>query len=343
MRTERQTSLPSASLTHTNPPRTGRDGLLRLGFERSGNATVMRRCRYTLPLQVLSPLALDDGSSYLLLLNPTGGVLGGDRLRTEISLGENAHACLSTPSATRVYRTNGAPAKIGTEICMGRNATLEYLPDHVIPHPGSSLRQSLRIEMEEGSRGIFFDGFSSGRVALGEAWQFRDFDSRTEIFLRGEPIFANRTKIAGTQSFRRSGLQPRHTAANDRAAPLHQSLLIPERAATGEGADKEFSESRDLSSPDPSALNRMGGYAYCGSMLIVGEQFEDWRALVDALRAALDVAPEIFGGASLLAHCGCSVRYLAHSAIDFHAATQNLWAIARQHLLNLPPLALRKY
>jgi len=37
------------------------------------------------------------------------------------------------------------------------------------------------------------------------------------------------------------------------------------------------------------------------------------------------------------------VRYLAHSAIDFHTATQDLWAIARQRLLNLPPFALRKY
>jgi urease accessory protein len=284
----------SVTLPSPPSPRAGRDGLLRLGFERRGNATVLRHCRYTLPLQVLSPLALDDGASYLLLLNPTGGVLGGDHLRTEVTLGENAHAFLSTPSATRVYRTNSAPAGMHTHLRIGRNATIEYLPDHVIPHPGSSLRQSMRIEMDEGSRGIFFDGFSSGRVALGEAWQFRDFDSRAEIFLRDQPIFANRTKIL--------------PKANDLAA-----------------------------------LGQMGGYAYCGSMLIIGEGFENWRAMIEALRTALDAIPGIFGGSSLLAQNGCSVRYLAHSAIDFHAATERLWAISRQHLLNLPPFALRKY
>ena len=268
--------------------------MLRLGFERRGDATVLRHCRYTLPLQVLSPLALDDGSSYLLLLNPTGGVLGGDHLRTEITLGENAHACISTPSATRIYRTNSVPAEIHTHLRIGRNATLEYLPDHVIPHPGSSLRQSMCIEMEEGSRGIFFDGFSSGRVALGEAWQFRDFDSRAEVFFRNQPIFANRTKIV--------------PKANDFAA-----------------------------------LRSMGGYAYCGAMLIIADGFDSWRTLIDAMRAAIDAMPGIFGGASLLAQKGCSVRYLAYSAIDFHAATQRIWTIARQHLLNLPPFALRKY
>lgn len=284
----------NASLPPPASWRAGRDGLLRLGFERRGHATVLRRCRYTLPLQVLSPLAIDDGSSYLLLLNPTGGVLGGDHLRTEIKLGENAHACISTPSATRVYRTDSVPAQMHTHLHIGRNATLEYLPDHVIPHPSSSLRQSLRIEMEEGSRGIFFDGFSSGRVALGEAWQFRDFDSLMEVFRRSQPIFANRTKIL--------------PKANDLAV-----------------------------------LGRMGGYAYCGSMLIIGDGFENWRALIDAIREALEALPGIFGGASLLAQNGCSVRYLAHSAIDFHDATERIWAISRQHLLNLPPFALRKY
>ena len=283
-----------AAATDIATSRAGRDGMLRLGFERRGEATVLSRCRYTLPLQVLSPLALQDGTSYLLLLNPTGGVLGGDHLRSEIVLEENSHVCLSTPSATRVYRSNDAPAEMHTQVRVGRNATLEYIPDHVIPHPGSSLRQSLRVEMDEASRGIFFDGFACGRVALGEAWQFRDFDSRMEVFLRGKPIFANRTKIVPTSN-------------------------------------------------DSAALGRMGGYAYCGALIMVADKFEKWNALVEAFRAAFETMPGIFGGASLLAHSGCSVRYLAHSAIDFHAATERLWTISREILLNLPAFELRKY
>ena len=53
---------------------------------------------------------LDHGAATLLLLNPTGGVLAGDRLEMEISLGPDSAACLSTPSATRVYRSPGPPA-----------------------------------------------------------------------------------------------------------------------------------------------------------------------------------------------------------------------------------------
>jgi urease accessory protein len=178
-----------------NPERIGRDGYLRLRFERRGQTTILSQSRFTLPLQALTPLALEDGTAYLMLLNPTGGVLGGDRLVTEITLEKDAHVSLTTPSATRIYRTSEQPAVLETVIQLGEGATLEYLPDHVIPHSGSSLRQSLRVEMVRGSRALILDSFAAGRVARGERWDFSEIDSRTEVTLCGKPAFLNRTKI----------------------------------------------------------------------------------------------------------------------------------------------------
>ncbi len=131
-----------------------------------------------------------------MLLNPTGGVLGGDHLVTEIDLEAGTHACLSTPSATRVYRTAGEPAILETAIRVAEGATLEYFPDHVIPHAGAALRQSLRLEMARGSAAILIDSIASGRIAHGERWQFRELDSRIEVNLRSKPLYLNRTKIA---------------------------------------------------------------------------------------------------------------------------------------------------
>ena len=42
--------------------RIGRDGALSLSFERRGAATVLAASRFTLPLQVLAPVSLDDES-----------------------------------------------------------------------------------------------------------------------------------------------------------------------------------------------------------------------------------------------------------------------------------------
>jgi urease accessory protein len=178
-----------------NPERTGRDGHLRLRFERRGPKTVLSQSRFTLPLQVLTPLEMEDGTSYLMLLNPTGGVLGGDHLVTEIGQESDTHVCLTTPSATRIYRTERQPAVLETVITLGDGASLEYLPDHVIPHVGSALRQSLRLEMGRGSRAIVLDSMSSGRVASGERWSFTEIDSRMDISICGKPVFLNRTKI----------------------------------------------------------------------------------------------------------------------------------------------------
>lgn len=131
-----------------------------------------------------------------MLLNPTGGVLGGDFLSARIQLASGAHACLTTPSATRVYRALRHPAFQETQIVVGENAALEFLPDHVIPHAGASFRQALRLDLAPGSRAILFDSFAAGRIAHGERWMFRDFDSRAEIFLAGKPVFLNRVWIA---------------------------------------------------------------------------------------------------------------------------------------------------
>jgi urease accessory protein len=144
---------------------------------------------------VLTPLPLAGGASYLMLLNPTGGVLGGDRLTTEIVQEPGTHVCLTTPSATRIYRTVEKPAVLETRIQLSEGATLEYFPDHVIPHAGSALRQSLRIDLARGSRAIVLDSMAAGRVAHGERWTFTEMDSRIEVYACGKPAYVNRTRI----------------------------------------------------------------------------------------------------------------------------------------------------
>jgi urease accessory protein len=182
----------SAASCCLKPERVGRDGSLSLRFVQRGSTTVMTGCRFEPPLQVLAPIQQPDGSAYVLLLNPTGGVLGGDRLRTLIELGSQAHACLSTPSATRVYRTAGATAIIETRIRVGPGAVLEYVPDLLIPHVGCALNQKLLIELEPGSVAVFADGLAAGRLAHGERWSFREMASHTAVTRSTRPLFIDR-------------------------------------------------------------------------------------------------------------------------------------------------------
>ncbi len=273
--------------------RVGRDGFLGLAFEWRDGRTVLTERRFTLPLQVLEPMPLEDGSVYLMLLNPTGGLVGGDHLESKITLGPGTHVCLTTPSATKVYRTLGPPVVQETTIRLGEGAVLEYLPDHIIPYPGSVLHQSLVVEMGPESRAILADTFAIGRLARGERWSFKELVNRTTITSQGRPLFLDRTWIT----------------------PTTQA---------------------------PAGLGGMEGFGYLATLVFLGDNGKTWENLVQALDNQLNELPSILGGVSPLSRGGCLVRFLAASASDLVQATRCLWTLARQLLLGLPALDLRK-
>lgn len=179
------------------PPRVGRDGALRLGFERQGERTALARCRWTLPLQVLAPLALPDPAVVVSVLNPTGGVLGGDRLCVDVEAGPGAHACLTTPSATRVYRSPDRPAIQTVRLVVGPGAALEWVPDHTIPFAGADFRQTIEAEVGEGGCLVVVDAFSAGRVASGERWRFRRLESALTVRDRRGDLVHDRFLLTG--------------------------------------------------------------------------------------------------------------------------------------------------
>jgi urease accessory protein len=174
-------SAGSGATSSSAPERVGRDGRLGLRFERRGDRTVLAACRGTVPLQVLAPLALPDPAAVVSILNPTGGLVGGDRLAIEVDAGPDAHACLTTPSATKVYRTAGPPSRQDVHLRLAPGAAVEWVPDHTIPFAGSDFRQVLRAELGDGARLLVVDAFAAGRVGRGETWQFARLESALAV------------------------------------------------------------------------------------------------------------------------------------------------------------------
>lgn len=185
--------------SYSKPDRVGRDGYLGLEFERRLDITTLTRCRYRAPFQVLKPSYLaDDDSAFVFLLNPAGGIVGGDCLKTDVRVGQKAHVCLSTPSATSVYRAPDSPAIHQTNIQLEEGAVLEYFPEHLIPYPGSALRQSVGVQMAPGSCLILSEAFAAGRIARHERWEFKELYSETEVHLGNSPVYINRSKVVPT-------------------------------------------------------------------------------------------------------------------------------------------------
>jgi urease accessory protein len=134
-----------------------------------------------------------------MLLNTSGGMVAGDRLRTGIEMGAGTSAVLTTASASKVYRSMGPPAHHTTAIKMEPGSTVEYLPDHLIPHPGANLRQSLRVEMAADCRAIIYDAMAVGRVGRGERWQFAELYLEMTVSRGGRLIYLNRSRIVPSE------------------------------------------------------------------------------------------------------------------------------------------------
>ena len=176
----------------------GRDGLAALRLARRGDETVLVERRFRTPLQVLEPLTFPgDPAAGLMLLNPTGGVLGGDHLETQLRLDAGAHAIVTTPSATRVYGCRADAATLVTTATIGLGAVLEYVPDHLIPHPRARVVQRLSVRLAPGARLLLWDAWALGRVARGEAWTFDQLLSAVRVDGASAPVFIDRASLRG--------------------------------------------------------------------------------------------------------------------------------------------------
>jgi urease accessory protein len=191
----------------SNPDRIGRDGVLRLAFERRGPRTVLTARRFTLPLQALEPIEVDEpGVSVVSVMNPTGGLVGGDHLLLQAALGPGSHACLTTPSAAKIYRTRGPAAVQEVRIDVGADAVLEYVPDHAIPFAGSFFVQHIEVTLGPAARAILVDAFAAGRVARGEAWSFARLDASLTVRDAAGVVARDRVCLEGGRDPARRGM-----------------------------------------------------------------------------------------------------------------------------------------
>lgn len=161
----------------------GRRGSLSYEFERAGLQTVLMRSTCTSPWHHFPPSYLDDsGCAFTWLVNPSGGLVGGDHMSVEAQLHAETHVFMTSPSANRVYRSLSEPVLQEIRLSVGADARLEWVPEITIPFAGSRFRQSIHVDLAPGATVVLWDAMASGRVARHERWAFATFEN--EIFIQ---------------------------------------------------------------------------------------------------------------------------------------------------------------
>jgi urease accessory protein len=136
-----------------------------------GRARTVAFDRHEGPLRILASLYPEAPTvCHNVLVHPPGGIVGGDTLAIELNLAPQTHALLTTPGATRFYRSAGEPATQALTARVAEGARLEWLPLETIAHSGCIAENRVHVELSAGAEMIGWDLLALGLPASNEAF-----------------------------------------------------------------------------------------------------------------------------------------------------------------------------
>ncbi len=176
------------------------DGELRLSFGfREGRTCLLDQFQRA-PLQVqvpVYPLASHPAMAWVYVVSITGGVVQGDRLVTEISATHGSQLHVTTPAATKIYRSTGQTATHRLRVCALPGAYIEYIPATVIPFRDARFVEEVTLESHPGATLLLGGTMAAGRVAMGERHAYSLYSSRVvAVAPDGSPAFIDHTYLA---------------------------------------------------------------------------------------------------------------------------------------------------
>ena len=160
-------------------------GTLALDYRRdevhNAPRTVVRD-RHDGPLRVLASLYPEaPGICHNVLVHPPGGLVSGDRLDIDATLGPGSHALITTPGATRFYRSTGATATQHLRATLAEGARLEWLPLEAIAYSGCLAENLMRFELAPGAEMIGWDVLALGLPASNQGFELGRYRQSIEL------------------------------------------------------------------------------------------------------------------------------------------------------------------
>lgn len=173
---------------------------LEIAFGLAGGRTVVRRRMHVGPLQVQRAFHPEgDEVCHVYLLHPPGGIVAGDRLSVDVQVASGGHALVTTPAATKAYRSprEECTADQIQRLRVADGASLEWLPQETIVFDGARIKLDTRADLEDGGTFIGWEVLCLGRPAAGENFAAGHCRQRFELWRAGRPLCLERTRYDG--------------------------------------------------------------------------------------------------------------------------------------------------
>ena len=180
--------------------KSGKVGILDLELQTDGDGkTVITKQFSQVPLQIQRALYPENSlpkMAYLYVISSSGGILQGDRYRTDVTLKNKAIAHMTTQGATRIYSMNTNSASQILNITVDEDCYFEYIPDQIIPYKNSRYYQKVDLNVHNNSTLIYSEILTPGRVAMDESFAYDICYLRTHCKDQDKKIrFLENTKI----------------------------------------------------------------------------------------------------------------------------------------------------
>lgn len=166
---------------------------LSLGFVKRSDKTILATRRQRGPLAIQRPFYPEGDVCHAYVLHPPGGVVGGDQLDINLTIDSSAHSLLTTPGATKFYRSGGRQAQQTQHFTV--TGTLEWLPQENIFFPTAQTQLSTQIHLGTDARYIGWEIQCLGRPAINERFETGHLTFVTQVYRDNKPLFIDRLNI----------------------------------------------------------------------------------------------------------------------------------------------------
>jgi len=199
---------------------------LELGFSFNATRTVLKHRKQLGPLAVQRPFYPEGDICHTYLLHPPGGVVGGDKLSIAVCSENRAKALITTPGATKFYRSAEKYAYQRQHLTVKKGAMLEWLPQENIYFPEARVRLDTEIDIEPGGRFIGWEMHCFGRPALKEGFTGGSVVGCTQLRIGNELIIAEQLNVQGGDQHQQSaGLRENQMLGTMIVTESDESLL----------------------------------------------------------------------------------------------------------------------
>lgn len=189
------------------------------------------------PLRVQRPFYPEPtGTAHVYVLHPPGGVVGGDRLHVAVELERGARALLTTPAATKLYRSAGPRARIEQSLHVAPEACLEWLPQETIAFSAAEAELHTRVDLAAGARFLGWEIVCLGRPASGASFERGQVTQRIELRQASQLRYRERANYRGGSAVLHAawGLRAQPVVGTLLAAGRDLGMLLPELRAACE-------------------------------------------------------------------------------------------------------------